>query len=1142
MAYKKIQEQENVLNTTDKNIIVSASAGSGKTSVMIRKILGLIVEKNVKVKDLLVLTYTNAAASEMKQKLISEMSNQDNIKVLSQIDDVPLSDISTFDSFCQKLVKRYFYILEIDPSFNILQGSEQKEFFKKAFQKAVKIFKKNNYQKYFDLFDCYAGNRTDKNIYEIITKLNSFAMSILDYDKFKQLSYQLFEGDINNKASSIILKDIKNDVKIINQKLLDLHKLSSDFGYIKYCEYINNLLSVADVIQNAQNFGNLIDNIVEYKFEKSPNQNKNDFTIMPQIKNVKEWLLEICESIKKYNSCKSYTKSIQSCKNITECYFDLNEEFIKQYDLLKTNKNYYDYNDIERLTIKLFQNEEILNTIKQNYKHIFVDEFQDANALQEKIIMSLKNGNNLFFVGDLKQAIYGFRQSNSKIFEKITYDFDNDKNSCALSLNCNFRTTKLILDFINKVFNVVMTEKTAALNYEKKAQLEAQAEFKDEKNPCVELNIIYKPKEEKQAVTKVYKIKNDIEENALQNVEANFIAEKITQLLNEEIYDIKLEKYRKVEYKDIAILFRTRANQQQFISTFSQLNIPILEDSNSDLEQTYDVEVLINLIKIALNIKNDYALASVMMSSLFEFNANEMLKIRNQSQDKFFYECVKNYNINDEIYIKIQKMLNTIEKFYNILMFNGINKALIYILNEQNYEYKILNSFNGISRYKNIQDFIQSFNNSKFNLCASEYINFLEENTREQKVVAGVGSDNVVTMTTMHSSKGLEWPIVIIPSLESKFYRAPKSGEISLNEEMGAGVKYYDNISRKKYPSVFYDVIENYNKDSDFSERLRLLYVALTRPKNRLILVGTTEKLNYQKFESDRQVRRAQDYLSIIVNSLSEADITKINSQTSCFNLFKNSNYVCNLIKAKEYSLTSPESKLISKQEHDESEVLKLCEYVNKEYFNYTATKIAQKNSVSSILKQEDVFANKNSAPDKLLINEHLQDVKLNELGSLYHKIIEMFNFNNIISNTEIYKIIKQIQKTKEFSDDTIKAVDVSIIYKNLQLLKDLTQGYNLIKEHTFVMQIPYNEIQNSMVNDKVLVQGICDLIAINNNSTILIDYKYSVLSAKSLKQKYNKQLYLYSKAIEYGLNKKVDKVYILSLKNAELIECNPYK
>ena len=132
MAYKKIQEQENVLNTTDKNIIVSASAGSGKTSVMIRKILGLIVEKNVKVKDLLVLTYTNAAASEMKQKLISEMSNQDNIKVLSQIDDVPLSDISTFDSFCQKLVKRYFYILEIDPSFNILQGSEQKEFFKKS--------------------------------------------------------------------------------------------------------------------------------------------------------------------------------------------------------------------------------------------------------------------------------------------------------------------------------------------------------------------------------------------------------------------------------------------------------------------------------------------------------------------------------------------------------------------------------------------------------------------------------------------------------------------------------------------------------------------------------------------------------------------------------------------------------------------------------------------------------------------------------------------------------------------------------------------------------------------------------------------------------------------------------------------------
>lgn len=1150
MAYREIKEQTKVLETFGKNIIVSASAGSGKTSVMIRKILSLIIDKDIKVKDLLVLTYTNAAASEMKQKLINEMANQDNEKVLGQIDDVPLADISTFDSFCQKLVKRYFYVLDIDPGFNILQGSEQKEFYKKSFAKAVKIFKKQHYDRYFDLFNSYASNRTDKNIYEIISKLNSFATSILEYQTFKATAMELFEGGINNKASNLILKGFQNECASVKAELQKQHSLAVGFGFDKYLQHINELISAAEMVINAKDFSKLISAVANYSFGKTPRQEENDETVMPAVKACREYLKakdkkSIFDRIQKYGDSQNYINSISVCKSITETYFMLYEEFVNQYNILKSSKNMYDYNDIERLTIKLFDNAEVLESIKQNYKNIFVDEFQDANAVQEKIIMSLQNGCNLFFVGDLKQAIYGFRQSNSKIFERIANDFEKDKtNSRSLRLNCNFRTTKPILDFVNSVFSVAMTMQTASLDYNAKSKLEAQGEFKDEKSPCVELNILYKEKQNKPVANQIYNIEEAFIDDDIvnQNAEANFIAERITKLLSEEIYDIKLGKYRKIEYSDIAILFRTRSNQQDFISAFGKAKIPVVEDSNADLEQTYDVQVLINLIRLSVNFKNDYALASVMVSPLFDFDSNQMLQIREASQEKYFYDCVKNYPKNDEIKQKIENMLEKIDKFFKTSTFGGINKALINVLQTQNYEYKILQDASGVNRLKNIRDFVESFNSSKFNLCPSEYINFLEENTREQKVVASAGSNNVVTLTTMHSSKGLEWPVVIIPTLDSKFYRQPKSGEIALNEELGAGVKYYDPQTRQKFPSVFYDVIDNYNKDGDFSERLRLLYVALTRPKNRLILVGTSEKLDYSQFTSDRQVRFSPDYLSIIINSLDGADITKINSKVGSFNFLQNPNFVCNIIDQNSYFLKRVPLVNVANNSADNDEIKKLTEYINTPYFNIEATTIAQKNSVSSILKQEDIFSSYNASPDKLLVSEHLADVQKNELGSLYHKIIEDFDFNNSISSTEIYKVINNIKKSKEFAEEVIKAVDLTIVAKNLKLLKDLTSGFRLIKEHTFVMQIPYNEIQNSQICDNVLVQGICDLIAIGPNSTILVDYKYSTLSENSLKQKYNKQLYLYSKAINYGLNKCVDKVYILSLKDAKLIECNVHK
>lgn len=1138
--FEKIEEQERVLNTYNKNIIVSASAGSGKTSVMIRKIIDYVLTKNVKIKELLVLTYTNAAANEMKQKLINEMTKmaQVNKNLLDEIDDIPLADISTFDSFCQKLVKRYFYMLDIDPGFNIVQGSEQTQLQTKALKKAIKNYKKKNQEKYFNLFDCYSANRTDKNIYAIILMMYNYSCSILDYELWKQKSRLLFDGDKNSKAGQIVLDNIKKELEYINQKLNELLIVSNNLSYENYCKYINKIQSAIDILLKQDQFKNMINYSVQIELDNVVRKIGDDEIVQPQISYYKSWLSDLISGLKEYKSSQFYDKSVEFCKEIVNTIFELCDEFIKEYADIKKKRNVFDYNDIERLTIKLFENIDVLQSIQGLYKNIFIDEFQDANSVQEKIILSLKNGNNLFFVGDLKQAIYGFRQSNPKIFEKLSKEFDLDINSESFYLNCNFRTTAKILNFINNIFCVIMTEKTASLNYCQKAKLVPKAKYEGEENPCCELNIIYCPKEENSKKIVTYSVTENRNLNNIDNVkvEANFIAERITKLLEEKIYDVNQKKYRKIKYSDIAIIVRTRTKQSELVSVLNEYNIPTLENSNKDLEQTYDVSVLINLIKISQNFNNDYSLASVMMSDLFMFDVDEMQQIKNSSKDNYFYLCVKNYDKNDKIKEKIENMLQIIDKFSHIAKYNGLNKALLYIVKNQNYEYKLNNYKNGYNRNKNIKDFIASFNNSNFNYCISEYLNFLEDSTREQKVVAGVTSDDVVTITTMHSSKGLEWPVVLIPNLSASFSGKNTTSDIVLNEELGVGVKYFDKISRKSYPSVFFDVVKSSNKDSDFSEKIRLLYVALTRAKNRLILIGTTEKLDYKQYKNDREIKKTSNFLNLIVNSLPAEDINKINNKIS-FNLYNDKNFICNVLEKSQYVTTKKATAINVNIDSKNPIVNALSDYLQKKYFNEKATQIAQKNSVSGILRDDDSFSSINSAPIKLEFNEHLtEDVNKNEMGSLYHKILEMANFDSCTTTQSVKQIIEKIKNLNLFSNNAINLVDLNLVLKNINVLKDLCKGKDILKEKTFVMKLPYSEVEKSEINDEVMVQGICDLIVLKDN--ILIDYKYSNLQGYKLVEKYNKQMYLYKKAIEYGLSVNVKKVLILSIKEAKLYEC----
>ena len=1104
---------------------------------MIRKIVDYILNHDIKVKDILVLTYTNFASEEMRQRLVGALkevapTRQD---IFEQLDDLPLADISTFDSFCQKIVKKYFYAINIDPSFSVLDNALQAVYQNRALKNAIDIYREKNPDKYFSLFNCFADNRTDRNIYDLVLSIYNFSCSIIDFDEFKNNALNLFK---NNKAEKLYKSHLNYKLSYVVENLTSLHKACQSLNLEKHCEYIVSLLVFAKFLLNNDDFAKIIDYCATQTFPTKPRINDE---YMDKIVVQKDILKSVVDKLKEYVSGEVYAKSIKYCKDNTTTLIDLVNEFKHQYDIIKKQKNLYDFNDIERFTISILENDDINSQVKSKYKKIFVDEFQDANLIQEKILSLIKSDDNLFLVGDLKQAIYGFRQSNSKIFERVIKDYKKQNKtsgkSNALKLNSNFRTSKYILNFVNQIFSQIMTQKSAHLNYKKDAQLKPRAEFLDE-DYNVELDIIYDDIEKTEdTVNGIYSVSGDTPYiSNSDKVEAMLVAEKITTLLGQKIYDIKAEEYRDVRYSDICVLFRTHTQEAQFVEVFENYGIPLIENSNLDLEQTYDVKVLINAIKVCENFNDDYSLASVMMSSLFDFSCDEMLKIRQQAKTTF-HECVTSYDFEDEIKQKINNMQKTLEKFYDDYTFKGLYFALTELNNTTNYTYKLSYLPNGLSRKNNVLMFISSFVNSSFNFSAGSYISFLKNNTRNIKATSEATSFDCVTLTTMHASKGLEWPIVFCASLGQDFNKSPKTKKVMLSEELGIGIKYFDELSRKKYESIFYDVIKQKNAEDEYAEKLRLLYVALTRAKNKLILIGSTNKLSYEKFSSEHEILSQRTFLDLIVRSLDTDSIKCLNNQKNC-DMFHNKKLVLNVVCQSAFS-SKKEQKISATNIGDD---IGLDEYIKLNYKNQIQTTIAQKNSVSSVLKDEFEYTSQNFQPNTLKLDEHLSSQNSAEIGIIYHKILESINFDNNIDIDEIENIISKIREKKEYDENVLNQIDKKLALKNALVVQSLAKSHVTMKEHSFVMQLAYNEIENSSVQQKVLIQGVCDLVVKDKDDAILIDYKFSSKTPESLISTYNKQLYLYKLAIEKGLFCHVKKVYILSLKFAKLIEVIPHK
>lgn len=1106
MERKKIEEQERVLRVDGESAIVSASAGSGKTTVMIEKIAQYIL-KGVKIKNILALTFTNQAASQMKQRLSEKLGEviekTGRVELADEIEFLPQAEISTFHSFYEKIVKKYFYVIGIQPNFEILSSEKLQSLKEDAFLRAVEKTKLTSFENYVALCDVLGKKRSDRAIKERIFKIDNFLSSQYKPEIWlENVSKTLFEN--KEKTISMFFAEIYENIKFLKQKLSSLLEKANSNKEDGLCAHVNLcLLKLEELLGFGQRefYEKIREDFSLPKLIKSAKIPETQTFL--EVKEAKQEFSDFVSGFKKlnYGTFEDIENSFDSCKENVNSLVELYSLYKNILDEEKLEINCFDFSDLETFCAKILDDEQICEEIKGNFEQIFVDEFQDINPMQYEILKKISR-NNVLYVGDAKQSIYAFRQSDVEIFVDVCNMFESGEGSLSLPLNCNFRTNKEILDFANDVFKVLMTEKSCGIDYENKAMFNGLSENSFEGESVEIIKILKEEKEKEQSPEGVFEVLKEKRNFKDHSLESKVILKEINDVLDKNII-LDGEK-RKVNFGDIAILVRDRSNLlKDLVSLFSKNNVPFVVNDEFDLLASKEVCLAISILKLCLNQKDDFCLAAAMASIFGKFSYDELAEIKINSNGEFFFEKVLDYEKNNSNLIS-KKICN-----FNILLENlrfeiqtlGASVALEKLFESYGFYEFILMQTSGELRVARLKQFLSHIEQTGLDFDLFNLIEYLS-NLKSLKVssVKQLG-DNSVLITTIHGSKGLEFPVVILGECGKDLSRGkPETDDLKIDKNLGIAINYYCKDQRKIYDSIFKRIIEINAKKKEIAENLRLLYVALTRAKNKLIITGAAPKEIDNLTKGSNLLFAKQSYLNFILGALG-----------------KNAN-------AKEISSLEIEIEKVFEENIDA--ILKAKESIDYIYPNKNSTQLALKTSVSEIAFGEDLYQSENESPSAFYVSEHLSGISTPEQGTIVHEILEKINFGNNLED--------------EFKKFGFDMSNFDLVCKNVELInKTISPSSKFFKEKQFMIYASPKEIFGEGEDEKILIQGKLDLICVGEK-VVLIDYKYtSILNENVLANKYRKQLLTYAFAAQKALGKPVDEIYLLSLKNAKLIKIN---
>lgn len=1169
-----LRQQQAIEWDDNKELLVSAAAGSGKTTVLTARIIDRIVNGRIGIDRFLIVTYTRKSADELREKITKLLNAQlnetpDDSFLSLQIANMSSASIGTMHSFCLNVLKEYHEhpAVMLPKNLKILSEGKVSELLDEATDEV-----------FTDLYSEHDA------AFELL--LNTFA-SFQSDEEVKNQVKSVYKFSLNNESPYEWLKKMRDDenayeyeravygfYKVILQNAINLCEYATE-NYIpsaksKY-DFSDDLKQVITILNKTVN---CMDNndyygaktaMLELSFINLKGNYKDEGIIAQKrvlafIKNT------VCKTV---NFDAQIDCGIQM-KCVVSTLFDIAIRVGKRFEQKKRKLKSVDYNDMEHLVLNLFEDKSVAQVYSSKFKHIMFDEYQDCNSLQEKIVQKISSNAKCFMVGDIKQSIYGFRQAEPKLFLEKYKSYKYDKNSpyALIELNENYRSRENVLNAVNRVFFKIMREDFCGMDYNAQNALNAKACYLQEsecdtfENSPVKLSLIS------------CNMKNKADKC---NSQLLYIIDSIRDMMkNKCVFDSSENRYRPLKYSDIAILLRSPQSSNSFIrEAFSHTEIPINIDQDADIRYEPEVNLLISLLKCIENPYNDIELMTVLHSYIFEVTDSELAELVS-GEDIDLIDKVQNYadnGENDTLKLKLRYFIKKYAEWTENVLYIPIDDFIDSLLHDVMYYEYFTAQDNGLKKRENIEQLVSLLVKDLQDMGVGLYecmriIKNIDENGLSVSNNAKL-SDHVSVMS-IHKSKGLEFPVVFVMNISGKYSDNDIRKTLLIHKDYGAVSQYVDTEHRLKYISKEYELMSNIIKKNQQEEEQRVLYVAMTRAKEHLELVGNiseSDKSAYL-FENIAYIANAKSYIELICYALC-ADDKYNTTYTGIKDLFGKTlrfyadgvelypsiwnielfNFAEGTLSGKNRTISYSELNAVTNDNiaigqtgQSNESFFDYEELIRKMTYEYPYKEQTKINSKLSVTQIKNLLENSTEEyiPDYRTENvPHITvdgTLSATRIGSLYHFFMQHASIVYPYTKQNFDSDIKRMldKKLITFKESRFIKSDRILPFFNLEIGKRLINSEYCTREKNFSYLIDASSVYGDNIGDgKILMQGVVDCFFKDNTGKyVLIDYKTDAVAQGEediLVFRHKKQIALYKEAIENIENVKIDECYIFS-------------
>ena len=1182
---KKTAEQIQAIYSSGQNILVSASAGSGKTFVMAERILDQLA-RGVEIRQLFISTFTVKAATELKERLEKKISQQiqatQDVELKKhlgkQLADLPNAAIGTMDSFTQKFLTKHGYLLDLAPNFRILQNeSEQLLLKNEVFRQVFESHYQGKEQgKFSQLVKNFAGRSKDaRGLRKQVYMIYDFLQSTSNPQAWLENSFlKGFEKADFTVAKEILAEDIK-------ERLWDLESFfryhldndAKEFGKATYLESVQQVLDEIGALTNESTFTQyqeVLDRVVSISKDKGGRALTNA-SRKAELQDLKETYNQ--ERKAKFEKLISLNDQITLLKfqedyhqdswDLAKTFQVFMRDFVDAYRQRKREENAFEFADISHYTIEILENfPQVRQEYQERFHEVMVDEYQDTNHIQERMLELLSNGHNRFMVGDIKQSIYRFRQADPQIFNEKFHRFAQDgKEGQLILLKENFRSSSEVLDATNDVFKHLMDEEVGEISYDGMHQLVFG-------NTDIQVN------PENKAEVLLYDKDDDSDSDDEEELTSNKLTGEMRIVLKEILH---LHNDKGVPFKDMALLTASRSRNDQVLLALSEYGIPVKTDgAQSNYLQSLEVQVMLDTLRVIHNPLQDFALVALMKSPMFSFDEDELARLALQKSEEKpqenFYEKLVNAQANtglqkDLIKTELQKKLDFfMETIQAWRLYSKTHSLydLIWKIYSDRFYYDYVGALpNGQARQANLYALAlraDQFEKSNFK-GLSRFIRMIDQVLEAQHDLANVAvapPKDAVELMSIHKSKGLEFPYVFILNIDQQFNKQDSMSEVILSRRNGLGLKYVARVAtdaKEEYvpstiklsiPSLTYTQNEEELQLASYSELMRLLYVAMTRAEKKLYLVGkgSCEKLEAKEYPTNgkclltRQTRldasNFQDWIWAIYQAFSKEDLHFTVRFEGEEDLTKEA--IGELENKSQLQDQSQADNRQSETIKDALEMLKEVEVYNdihRAAINLPSVQTPSqiKKFYEPVMDMEGVVVAGQSQLKESTVQFNLPDFSKTkkvtgaEIGSATHELMQRINLAKKPTLETLTDALEQVQVGSDVKSK-INLGKILSFFDTALGQEILANQDKLYREQPFSMLKRDEKSQENFV-----VRGILDGYLLYDDKIALFDYKTDRYEhASQLIERYRGQLELYAEALSRSYQIETVEKYLILL------------